>query len=80
VPFLGFAFDLPIAILAGALADLTAPAPAIAAFAGASLLASAVLTRPLSRVMNPKVWIGSQHGSSATAKGLQTVRPAEDPG
>jgi MFS family permease len=68
------------AILAGALADLTAPAPAITAFAAASLLASAVLTRPLSRVMTPNAWIGSRHGSSTAAEGLEAVRPAGDPG
>jgi membrane protein implicated in regulation of membrane protease activity len=68
------------AILAGALADLTAPAPAITAFAAASLLASAVLTRPLSRVMTPNAWIGSRHGSSAAAEGLEAVRPVGDPG
>ncbi len=41
------------AILAGTLADLTAPAPAIATFAALSLVASLVLTRPLARVMAP---------------------------
>ena len=68
------------AILAGALADLTSAAPAITAFAAASLLASAVLTRPLARVMTPNAWIGSPHGSSAAPEGLQAVRPAGDPG
>ncbi|MFC9691192.1 hypothetical protein ACFTSF_21750 [Kribbella sp. NPDC056951] len=42
------------AILAGTLADLTSPAPAIALFAAASLLASAVLTVPLARVMRSR--------------------------
>ena len=60
------------AILAGALADLTAPGPGITAFAVASLLASAVLTRPLGRVMS----IGSARGDSAAAERLETVRPA----
>ncbi|WP_329476329.1 MFS transporter [Kribbella sp. NBC_01484] len=68
------------AILAGALADLTSAAPAITAFAAASLLASAVLTRPLARVMTPNAWIGSPHGSSTAPEGLQAVRPAGDPG
>ncbi|MET7280355.1 hypothetical protein ABZS29_19110 [Kribbella sp. NPDC005582] len=40
------------AILAGTLADLTAPAPAIAVFAALSLLASLLLSRPLARVMS----------------------------
>lgn len=64
------------AILAGTLADLTAPAPAIAAFAAASLLVSLVLTRPLAKVMRPGGRIVSPHGGSATEEGLQTVRPA----
>ncbi|WP_405067290.1 hypothetical protein OG558_37555 [Kribbella sp. NBC_01510] len=68
------------AILAGALADLTSAAPAITAFAAASLLASAVLTRPLARVMTPNAWIGSPHGSSTAPEGVQAVRPAGDPG
>jgi MFS family permease len=68
------------AILAGALADVTSAAPAITAFAAASLLASAVLTRPLARVMTPNAWIGSPHGSSTAPEGLQAVRPAGDPG
>ena len=68
------------AILAGALADVTSAAPAITAFAAASLLASAVLTRPLARVMTPNAWIGSPHGSSTAQEGLQAVRPAGDPG
>jgi len=40
------------AILAGTLADLTAPAPAIAVFAALSLLASLLLSRPLARAMS----------------------------
>ncbi|MGW1342460.1 hypothetical protein ACWCOV_15540 [Kribbella sp. NPDC002412] len=60
-----------VAILAGAFADLTSPAPAITAFAAASLLVSLVLTRPLSRVMNPAARIGSPHGGSAAAEGLE---------
>ncbi|MFI7062296.1 MFS transporter [Kribbella sp. NPDC050124] len=63
------------AILAGALADLTSPAPTMTAFAAASLLASLVLTRPLARAMNPGVRIGSRHGRRAAAKGLEEVRP-----
>jgi hypothetical protein len=69
-----------VAILAGALADLTAAAPAMTAFAAASLVVSAVLTRSLSRVMNPASWIGSPHGSGPAAEGLQTVRATGDPG
>ncbi|MEV0283008.1 hypothetical protein AB0H36_02700 [Kribbella sp. NPDC050820] len=64
-----------VAILAGALADLTSPAPAITALAAASLLVSLVLTRPLARVMNPEARIGSRHGGSAAAEGLEEVRP-----
>jgi MFS transporter len=64
------------AILAGTLADLTAPAPAITAFAAASLLVSLVLTRPLAKVMRPGGRIVSPHGGSAAEEGLQTVRPA----
>lgn len=69
-----------VAILAGALADLTAPAPAIATFAAASLLVSIVLTRPLHRVMRPAPWIGSPHGSGPVAEGVQAVRTPGDPG
>ncbi|TDW21696.1 MFS transporter [Kribbella kalugense] len=69
-----------VAILAGALADLTAAAPAMTVFAAASLLVSVVLTRPLSRVMSPARWISSPHGSGPAAEGLQTVRAAGDPG
>lgn len=69
-----------VAILAGALADLIAAAPAMTAFAAASLVVSAVLTRSLSRVMNPASWIGSPHGSGPAAEGLQTVRATGDPG
>ncbi|WP_165547390.1 MFS transporter [Kribbella sindirgiensis] len=61
------------AILAGAMADLTAAAPTMTAFAAASLLVSVALSRPLAR-------IGSPHGSGPAAKGLQTVRAAGDPG
>ncbi|MEU4192080.1 MFS transporter [Kribbella sp. NPDC026611] len=68
-----------VAILAGALADLTSAAPTMAGFAAASLLVSVLLSRPLARVMTPEVWIGSRHGSSAAAEGLQTVRAAGDP-
>jgi MFS family permease len=64
-----------VAILAGALADLTSPAPAITVFAAASLLVSVVLTRPLSRVMNPHARIGSPHGGRAAAESLEEVRP-----
>ncbi|MEV0788312.1 hypothetical protein [Kribbella sp. NPDC050459] len=60
------------AILAGALADLTAAAPVMTAFAVASLLVSVVLSRPLAR-------IGSPHGSGPAAEGLQTVRASGDP-
>lgn len=69
-----------VAILAGALADLTAAAPAMTAFAAASVVVSVVLTRPLSRVMRPARWIGSPDGSGPAAEGLQTVRTAGDPG
>ena len=68
------------AIAAGALADLTSAAPAITAFAAASLVVSALLTRPLAAVMNPRPWIGSPHGSSAPEERLQEVRPEGDPG
>jgi hypothetical protein len=68
------------AILAGALADLTSAAPAMTAFAAASLLVSAILTRPLSRVMRPAGWIGSPHGSGPAAASLETVRATGDPG
>lgn len=68
------------AILAGTLADLTSAAPAITAFAAASLIVSVVLTRPLSRVMRPDGWIGSPHGRGAAAAGLEAVRPAADLG
>ncbi|GAA1670312.1 hypothetical protein GCM10009745_10980 [Kribbella yunnanensis] len=71
VPFLAFAFDLPLPVLAAVVAlcscgyaaslaqqevlvDLASPAPAIALFAAASLLASAVLTVPLARVMRSR--------------------------
>jgi predicted MFS family arabinose efflux permease len=67
------------AIAAGAVADLTAAAPTMTGFAAASLLVSIVLSRPLARVMNPEVWIGSPHGSGPAAEGLQTVRAAGDP-
>ncbi|MGW5191011.1 hypothetical protein ACWEOO_17295 [Kribbella sp. NPDC004138] len=60
------------AILAGALADLTAAAPVMTAFAVASLLVSVVLSRPLAR-------IGSPHGSGPAPEGLQTVRASGDP-
>ncbi|TCO50446.1 MFS transporter [Kribbella antiqua] len=60
------------AILAGALADLTAAGPGITTFAVASLLASLALTPPLARVMS----IGSARGDSAAAERLETVRPA----
>ncbi|MEV6266980.1 hypothetical protein AB0L64_07440 [Kribbella sp. NPDC051936] len=60
------------AILAGALADLTAAAPVMTAFAVASLLVSVALSRPLAR-------IGSPHGSGPAAEGLQTVRASGDP-
>ena len=60
------------AILAGALADLTAAAPVMTALAVASLLVSVVLSRPLAR-------IGSPHGSGPAAEGLQTVRASGDP-
>ncbi|MET9312287.1 hypothetical protein ABZX12_10695 [Kribbella sp. NPDC003505] len=60
------------AILAGALADLTAAAPVMTAFAVASLLVSVVLSRPLAR-------IGSPHGSGRAAEGLETVRASGDP-
>ncbi|MFF1819893.1 hypothetical protein ACFVWG_21510 [Kribbella sp. NPDC058245] len=66
------------AILAGTLADLTAPAPAIALFAAASLVASAALTVPLSRVMNP-TRIGSGHGGCAADERLEAVRAPADP-
>ena len=69
-----------VAILAGALSDLTAPAPAIATFAAASLLVSIVLTHPLHRVMRPALWIGSAHGSGPVAEGVQAVRAPADPG
>lgn len=68
-----------VAILAGALADLTATAPAIVVFAAASLLTSIVLTRPLHRVMRPSGWIGSPHDDGRPAEGLQTVRATGDP-
>ncbi|HZX05280.1 MFS transporter [Kribbella sp.] len=58
-----------VAILAGALADLTSPAPAMTLCAAASLLVSVALTRTLS----------SLYGSGATAEGLQAVRPEGDP-
>ncbi|MGZ0153329.1 MFS transporter [Kribbella sp. WER1] len=61
-----------VAILAGALADLTSPAQTMTLCAAASLLVSVGLTRPLRR-------IGSPHGSGAAAEGLQTVRAAGDP-
>jgi MFS family permease len=69
-----------VAILAGALSDLTSPAPAIATFAAASLLVSIVLTRPLARVMRPALWIGSAHGRGSVAEGVQAVRTPADPG
>ncbi|WP_460662744.1 MFS transporter [Kribbella swartbergensis] len=59
-----------VAILAGALADLTSPAPTITAFAGASLLASIALTRPLSRVTDPDPGLGSRHGGRGAAEGV----------
>ncbi|NIK58839.1 MFS transporter [Kribbella shirazensis] len=62
-----------VAILAGALADLTSAAPVMTAFAVASLVVSAALTRPLAR-------IGSPHGSGPAAEGLQAVRAPGDPG
>ena len=62
-----------VAILAGALADLTAAAPAITVFAAASLMVSIALTRPLAR-------IGSPHGSGSVAEGVQAVRAPGDPG
>jgi MFS family permease len=68
-----------VAILAGALADLTSAAPAMTALASASLLVSAIISPPLSRVMNPEVWIGSPHGRGRAAEGLQTVRATRDP-
>jgi hypothetical protein len=64
-----------VAILAGTLADLTSPAPAITVCAAASLLVSIVLTRPLSRVMNPDAGLGSPRGDGAAAEGLEEVRP-----
>ncbi|WP_134102302.1 MFS transporter [Kribbella pratensis] len=69
-----------VAILAGALADLTSAAPAMTAFAAASLIVSAILTRPLSRVMRPAGSIGSQHGSGPAPESFETVRAAGDPG
>ncbi|MER7250454.1 hypothetical protein [Kribbella sp. NPDC000426] len=69
-----------VAILAGALADLTSAAPAMTAFAAASLIVSAILTRPLSRVMRPVGSIGSRHGSGPAAESFETVRAAGDPG
>jgi MFS family permease len=67
------------AILAGALADLTSAGPTMTGFAAASLLASVILSRPLTRVMAPTAWIGSRHGSGAAAERLQAVRAAGDP-
>jgi hypothetical protein len=64
-----------VAILAGTFADLTSPAPAITVFAAASLIVSIALTRSLSRVMNTGARIGSPHGGSAAAEGLEAVRP-----
>lgn len=69
-----------VAILAGALADLTSAAPAMTAFAAASLIVSAILSRPLSRVMRTVGSIGSRHGSGPAAESLETVRAAGDPG
>jgi hypothetical protein len=65
-----------VAILAGAFADLTSPAPAITVFAAASLLVSIALTRPLSRVMGTDAGLGSPRGDSAAASGLEEVRPS----
>jgi hypothetical protein len=65
-----------VAILAGTLADLTSPAPAITTFAIASLVVSIALTRSLTRVMNPDARIGSPHGRGAAAEGVEEVRPA----
>jgi MFS family permease len=65
-----------VAILAGTLADLTSPVPAITVCAAASLLVSVALTRPLSRVMSLDARLGSPHGGSAAAEGLEAVRPS----
>ncbi|WP_433158862.1 hypothetical protein [Kribbella sp. CA-247076] len=62
-----------VAILAGAAADLTSPAPTITAFAAASLLVSLALTRPLTRVMNHV--LSSPGGGRGAAEGIETVRP-----
>ncbi|MFG1911246.1 hypothetical protein [Kribbella sp. NPDC048928] len=61
-----------VAILAGALADLTSAAPAMTLCAAASLLVSIILTGPLRR-------IGSPHGSGGASERLEAVRTAGDP-
>ncbi|MFG1626174.1 hypothetical protein [Kribbella sp. NPDC049227] len=69
-----------VAALAGALADLTAAAPAMTVCAAASLLVSALISRPLIRVMNAQPRIDPPNGSGPAAKGLDAERAARDPG